>query len=594
MKNKFLYIAAASMAVLAAGACQKESRTEEVPVTATEEVIANPVVIRAALDADETKATVSSAGNFAWTASTDRVAYHTTDGYVVSSGASETGASTEFTVDGNKTRDAFAIFPSTIVAADATNYGQESTTLDVTLPGTYTLDQVMGTNTPCPMIAPSNADAWSFSQLCGLIRMTVNSIPPSATKLTVDFHGNKVQGAFSIASPVTPGTSSIVTSDTDGDDDIITITFDADGTSWRDGIDINLPIPTGDYTKVTVKAYNNSDPRPLLSVTRKVKIGEDSYTLARAAGKKLTASLPAFSISDTKRVAIAKSNLQFTRDAALAGSAWDMNQGTWSFMEYPWSIVETGNVSDNYVNETSISLFGWGATGYNWEANGFTLGTDYGTAYQPWTTSEENTEYGPIFGNAKGVNDLTGVFAPGDFGVAARSDLADDYEWTMGSVDDWAYIFASTPLTISGHRGELVSTHKRYNYLANARILNDDRSIRVYGTIVLPDYFIDPQTNSGTQGPSVAPRTTGGTNEFTLDEWEEMDDAGAILMVAAGYRIGTNVTSPGTAGNGRWAWYQTKTANTASHPYEITSYQIQTDGSGRRSSRPIRLIREIK
>lgn len=575
MKNKILYMAAVSMAMLTLASCQKDARTEDVVVPQEKGTIVNPVVIRATLDTDDTKSTVSSAGNFAWTATTDLVAYHTTEGYVVSSGASETGVSTEFTVDGNKTRDAFAIFPSTIVAANAANYGQSGTALDVTLPGTYTLDQVLETNTPCPMIATSAADAWSFSQLCGLIRMTVNSIPPSATKLTVDFHGKKVQGAFSIASPVTPGTSSIITSDTDDDDDIITITFAADGTSWRDGVDINLPIPTGNYTKVTVEAYNDSDARPLLSVTRKVKIGEDSYSLARAAGKKVTASLPAFSISDTKRVAIAKSNLK-----ATTTDGWTTY--TWSFMDNPWDIVENANVNDNYSGATVVSLFGWGASGIS--------GMDgYGSSYYPNATSTDYSTYGA------GANSLTGSYANGDWGIAHNSELGSySPSWRLLTGDECLYLFG-----MSENRTNDSGNTKRYLKWGYATVNG------VTGILLVPDNFNDPKTNQGSAACVFG--RVGGTqglivyqqNIYTATQWEAMSELGAIFHPAAGYRPGTTYTNRNTdyyvGGEGGWWCSTTSNANQA-HRLYFNSSEVCPKFlyNTRHIGRNIRLIREIQ
>ena len=149
------------------------------------------------------------------------------------------------------------MYPSNIVSASAANYGQSGAPLDVTLPSSYKLSEVSGTTTPCPMIATNTPGAgWTFSQLCGLLRLTVNDIPAAAKRLEIEFNGQKVSGVFAIAAEVTPGTSKIETS-VDADHDVITITKDGTNTTLgATSLVLNIPLPTGVYEKITVIAYD--------------------------------------------------------------------------------------------------------------------------------------------------------------------------------------------------------------------------------------------------------------------------------------------------------------------------------------------------
>ena len=213
-----------------------------------------------------TKATIADAdASFKWSVG-DNLAIHVSNGdshkYVFTSGkggASAAAASAYFTVtyESGYSRDAYALFPSTIVAANAGNYGQEGYPLDVTLPGSYTLAQVQGEVSPCPMIASNNAgDSWDFQQLCSLLRLTVNDIPAGAKRLEIDFDGKQVWGDFSIAAGITPGTSVISTTD-DADHDIITITKDgSDAVLGQTSLTVNIPLPVGTYSRITVNAYD--------------------------------------------------------------------------------------------------------------------------------------------------------------------------------------------------------------------------------------------------------------------------------------------------------------------------------------------------
>ena len=253
-----------------------------------------------------TKATISEAdASFAWTEGDD-VAVHISNGkYVYTSDEGASAAhitdvihadNASFTVayEGGYSRDAFAVFPSTLVAKDAANYGQEGHVLDVTLPAAYTLAQVSGETSPCPMIATNKVgEGWDFYQLCSLMRLTVNSIPATAKRLEIDFNGKKVWGDFSIASPVVPGTSAIETAADDAHD-AITITKDGtDSVLGQSSLMVNIPLPAGDYAEMTVRAYDAlTEGNVILSVTRPF---DRTSTNLRAF--KRTASFPSYTMA---------------------------------------------------------------------------------------------------------------------------------------------------------------------------------------------------------------------------------------------------------------------------------------------------------
>ena len=216
-----------------------------------------------------TKATIADTddASFKWSVG-DNIAVHVSNGdshiYVSTSGeggASAAAASASFSVtyDSGYSRDAFAVFPSSIiVSATAANYGQSGSPLDVTLPSSYTLSQVQGEVSPCPMIATNTAgDGWTFYQLCSLLRITVGNIPATAQSLKIDFDGKKVCGNFSIASDVTPGTS-VISTVADDNNDVITIT-NGGSVFGQTSLTLSIPLPVGDYSKITVYAYDGED-----------------------------------------------------------------------------------------------------------------------------------------------------------------------------------------------------------------------------------------------------------------------------------------------------------------------------------------------
>ena len=171
-----------------------------------------------------TKATINDGtAAFAWTEGDD-IAVHVSNGtshkYVTTADGAAVDATNKaratFSVEyeAGYSRDYFAIFPSTLVSDPevAANYGQADATLDVKLPSSYILDEISGTNSPCPMIATNSSTGWDFYQLCSLLRLKVNSIPPSTRRLEINFNGQKVCGVFSVTSPES-GKYVIATSD---------------------------------------------------------------------------------------------------------------------------------------------------------------------------------------------------------------------------------------------------------------------------------------------------------------------------------------------------------------------------------------------
>ncbi len=264
MKKLIFFIPAL---ILFAVSCEKE---ENSPSQIESEPVSEVKMITEVVSGgrgESTKATISdSDASFAWTAG-DNVAVHISNGkYVYTSDDGASGATLKASPDkasftvvypDDYSRDAFALYPSTIVDKDATNYGQSEQSLDVTLPSSYTLAQVSGETSPCPMISTNTAGAgWVFYQLCGLLRLTVNDIPATAKRLEIDFNGKKVCGDFSIASPVIPNTSNIDTAD-DATKDYITVTKDGtDAVLGETSLTINIPLPAGTYNKISVIAYD--------------------------------------------------------------------------------------------------------------------------------------------------------------------------------------------------------------------------------------------------------------------------------------------------------------------------------------------------
>ena len=529
MKTTYKYLLLAGLVVLAAS-CEKEIEKESPADATTGKMITETI---SAQIEGETKATVDADAKFAWSLG-DNIAVHVTKGdshlYVDTvSGASEEAASASFSVSYGEgfSRDAFAIFPSTIVAGNAANYGQSGSPLDVTLPASYSLSTVTGEKTRCPMIASNTSSSWTFSQLCGLLRLTVNSIPSDATGLIIQFPGKKVNGTFSIAYPVTPGSSTIVTDTPASGEDQITVTFAAGTTSAT----INLPLPTGDYDDVFITPVGSSTK---VAAVRHINAG--GYTAQAAHGKKLTTTMVSFSMAADKKVVFAPGNLQYIGSAATP---------YWKFANNQYDYFGTTTAQESDAANVDRDLFGWGTSGWNNTSADATW-----IYYQPWSTSyatgvdvNNGTGYGPSY--ALSDKDITDSNANGDWGIYndiknanGSVKLYDKGTWKTPTKDYWYYIYVTRTCSSTGIPD-----------VPNACWIKGTIAGQA-GMILFPDNYAHPGDASVTYSKSAFNKGNYSYTYFVVDaeNWSKMEAAGAVFLPAAGYRNTGNLDRVGERG----------------------------------------------
>ena len=551
MKNAFIYMA---VLAIAATACSKEFDGNS---TSAKEVqmITEVITAQNGDGSDPTRAAVDADAKFYWT-SGDRIAVHVSDGtyYITDALVSGGANSATFSVtypDGQE-RDAFAVFPASIVAADAANYGQSDTKLDVTLPGSYAITDVSGEKTPCPMIAANTTgDDWTFKQLCGMLRLTVSNIPAEATYLEIDFNDKKVQGNFSISKTVTPGTSVIQTTKTSGTDDIITITG---LTGAASSYDINLPLPTGTYYNINVTAYNSGD-EALNAVTRPMKEGSVSYTASRANGRRTTARLHGlFSVGASSKVDFAFGNLQ--AKTSTKGYSW-----AWRFAQNQWDVIgESNNIisGDGTTSSNgSLDLFGWvGASNTTWSGS---LGTTLNAA---------------MYGVSDGVATNDTRYYGNVIGEVLKSDWGNTIgsSWSTPSMDELAYVF-DTRTPESGIRFAVATVNG------------------IGGVILLPDdwdskYHSLSKTNTKSASFS--------SNTISSEVWaSDFEAHGAVFLPTTGYR---NVRA--VVGASSYGRYWTSTSNESdvsdARALVFNGSAINTNGSiNRYYGQAVRLVRKL-
>lgn len=555
-------------------ACNKEQEVKE-ETNPENEVELVTEVIRASWDEGETKGNIAEVGGaFTWSEG-DKIAVHTNnDGgtwyYSQALVAGDEGqTSANFTTTFAGTRDAVAVFPNSLVTegADALSSG-----LTVTLPSSYRLADVLGDKAPTPMVADNTQDVLSFKHLCGLLRLTINGIPAEATKLTVDFLGRQVHGDFTIAAGnLTPGDAAcIISTTTPSANDVITIT-NLDGSA---SVTMNIPLPAGTYDDVVITPYNGDDALKLMAV-RHIKGG--SYTASRAHRRKLTATLVSFSVSAEKKVIFSPGNLVY-------------DNGNWRFHanQYDRCFTEDGDVSSHYTSTGTFDLFGWGTSGWrNTSTEEGGSGVTSWINYQPWSTATADLSetypynvygYGPDYNRTP--NSLTGTYAKGDWGV-------------YNQIGDYPAGTWRTPTYLTGGEGE-------WDYLIFYRDGHDTKWNQgtvenVQGLIILPDNFVDPETNEGSKGTSFYTAFNKGfaNNKYRGSNWEAMESAGAVFLPGEGIRESTSVSGIGTKGDYGYYWSSSASDNGKANRLVFRSSTCGKGSKPHHEGYSVRLVRDL-
>ena len=213
-----------------------------------------------------------------------------------------------------------------------------------------------------------------------------------------------------------------------------------------------------------------------------------------------------FTINDNgDQVYFSQGNLQYIGSASTP---------YWKFADNQWDVLGTTSGQNSSSQNVDRDLFGWGTSGWN---NG-------NTYYQPWSTADEENNYGLLYG-PPGQYDLSGSYANADWGVYNPISNGGNQanQWRTLTQPEWAYVF-NTRTTNSGIR------------YAKAKVNN------VNGVILLPDDWSSVTyslSNTNTNNASFS------SNTISASQWNTLEQAGAVFLPAAGSRNGTSVYNVG-------------------------------------------------
>ena len=221
-----------------------------------------------------------------------------------------------------------------------------------------------------------------------------------------------------------------------------------------------------------------------------------------------------FSVSETQQVYFSKGNLQYI---GSAGNGDANNTGAyWKFADHQWDRLGN-NGQGGGTKQLDRDLFGWGVSGYNHGAS----------AYQPWSTSTNNTHY-YVYGNS-------------DYHLYSQTGMA-----------DWGYnaIINGGNQENSGWR---TLTDAEFNYVFYQRpagLRNLGKVNNVNGLILLPDNWTLPEGVSFNSNWN----NSFTNNVYDVEQWAKMEENGAVFLPCNGYRKNVGVVDVETRAN-YWTSY---------------------------------------
>ena len=296
-----------------------------------------------------------------------------------------------------------------------------------------------------------------------------------------------------------------------------------------------IVVPAGEWASgFTVDVYAD-DNTTILKTLTKNSSATFSATEGMVMPEKEVVVVYSFSVSATKKVLFAPGNLQYTQST-----------GTWSFAENQYDYIGKANASGNVLAD-KIDLFGWSGSDYN--------------------------NFGVSSSNI--INDYFGSFV--DWG---RKQIGSDdpNTWRTLTNDEWEYLLENRPNADSR--------------MGVAQVNG------VNGLILLPDYWRCPAGvtfNSGFHS-EYSVEAYGQYQTFSADQWDELKDAGAVFLPAAGRRWSANSFYNIQESGKYWSateYVDPYWGNNSAYYLNFSSNEAIMDTNGRSAGYSVRLVKDL-
>ena len=243
---------------------------------------------------------------------------------------------------------------------------------------------------------------------------------------------------------------------------------------------------------------------------------------------------------------------------------------TWKFADHQWEVI--GTSQGNTSQTTTRDLFGWGTSGYNHGA----------VCYQPWSTSQTNSDYYAYGDYQYNLYDLTGQ---ADWGYNSISNGGgQEGQWRTLTKEEWVWVLGPNS---NANPGTNCRTSSTVNGTPNARYAKAKVN-NLHGVILFPDSYTHPIGVAQPVGINETGNTGWDGNNYSTTDFGLMQDNGAVFLPAAGYRSGTSVVSVGSLGV---YWSASCYASYGAYCVNFgDSYLDPQYGSGRYNGQSVRLV----
>ncbi len=264
-----------------------------------------------------------------------------------------------------------------------------------------------------------------------------------------------------------------------------------------------------------------------------------------------------FSVSDDQKVLFAPVNLQYyaTEGTHLCADE-TIQKGTWRFAEHQWDYVGEDNVNASASYSGWIDLFCWGTSGWNSGA----------IAYQPWATNIYSSDYMEAT-----PHDMTGEYRFKDWAVynAIGNDVPE--KWRTLTKDELYFLLY---------------------YRTNADNLYGMAAINgIYGLILLPD---DYSFSAMLPEFKAEKDLNNGKNIYTIEEWQQLEKAGAVFLPCAGVRHSYPLLYENNGVGTYWSSTQEFLQNGGAIGILFSVYSVQINGGGHlNQALPVRPVWDV-
>ena len=309
------------------------------------------------------------------------------------------------------------------------------------------------------------------------------------------------------------------------------VTVNAPGGGKLSG-DVYIAVLATDAAPDLLFTFYNPDKHGKKAKTLTNKLEQNRITDLGTSKIEYVRSNKAFTVSpDGRQVYITVGNLQYqpsTKTWRIAAHGYDYVGGK-SGKDYG-TVYENEVKCDNALMDPEytgwMDLFAYGVTGYKDEATGIDLDPcnymetgDYPTKGYAHAALDENTDWGK-------------------FCTIQGTPEGQEHKMRVLTKEEWTYLGTREPLRLLNKEPYYYTTKMGHAVIVDD---NDNSKVITYGTVLLPEVFVDPETcliNDGKFLPRSLAVEGYEKNKYTMAGWQAMEAEGAVMLPACGHRGG--------------------------------------------------------